>query len=159
MANKESIVKTWGVSRLLPGTEARQFEFHPVKENIALIGTLDGGVGVLDVKKNEIVSGRFYNDIINKGDTILGLAWSKKNPDHFITGSQDGQLTVHTVKQNDILDSSDFCNFKELTSIHLNSTEDKLLVSGYQKDVSIFDFANAMNLCQSDLSKSFQTNI
>ena len=140
MANKESIVKTWGVSRLLPGTEARQFEFHPVKENIALIGTLDGGVGVLDVKKNEIVSGRFYNDIINKGDTILGLAWSKKNPDHFITGSQDGQLTVHTVKQNDILDSSDFCNFKELTSIHLNSTEDKLLVSGYQKDVSIFDF-------------------
>ena len=49
-------------------------------------------------------------------------------------------MTVHTVKPGENLKSDDFCVFDELTSIHLNSTEDKLLVSGYQKDVSIFDF-------------------
>ena len=128
------------MSRLLPGIEARQFEYHPVKENLALVGTLDGGIGVVNVEKNKLISGRFYDDIKNSQDTILGLAWSKKNPNYFITGSQKGKLTVHTVKPGEILKSDDFCAFDELTSIHLNSTEDKLLVSGYQKNVSIFDF-------------------
>ena len=59
MANKENIVKSWSVTRMLPGVVARQFEFHPVKKNVALVGCADGGVGAMDVEKNELISGRF----------------------------------------------------------------------------------------------------
>ena len=90
MANKAEIVRNWKVGRLLPGVEARQFEYHPVKENLALVGTLDGGIGVVNVEENKLISGRFYDDIKDSQDTILGLAWSKKNPNYFITGSQEG---------------------------------------------------------------------
>ena len=74
MANKAEIVRNWKVGRLLPGVEARQFEYHPVKENLALVGTLDGGIGVVNVEENKLISGRFYDDIKDSQDTILGLA-------------------------------------------------------------------------------------
>jgi WD40 repeat protein len=139
MANKDGIVKPWRARRIAKGIGARQFEYHPTVEDIMVIGDTDGGVCILDYKKDEIVSGRMFGDTNEPGDTILGIALSKKNKQLFVTGSQKGVLNVHEWERGRKLKSKKVCHFEELTSIHLNSTESTLLCSGYQRCVNLYD--------------------
>ena len=42
--------------------------------------------------------------------------------------------------------SLSFKSFEQLTSLHVNSTDDKLLASGYSKDVALYDLATGNRL-------------
>ena len=82
-------------------------------------------------------------------DPILGLSWLKKHPTKFISGSASGKIICGDI-QHDILSSfysdnntnnviKEYAVFDQLTSVHVNSSSNHLLVGGYTKNIRIYD--------------------
>ena len=149
----QSKMKSWKHTVLCPGFRPRQFEYNPHYPELMVFGTLRGEVVVADHTQNKVVCADLAVTP-HAHDSILGLCWLHRT-DHnmFVTGTSKGVLklcevwtsstpsphngnersTTHSIR------SSAYKTFEDLTSVHVNSTDDRLLVSGYSKSVDIYD--------------------
>ncbi|CAI9766851.1 unnamed protein product [Fraxinus pennsylvanica] len=125
----------------------RQFEYHPSNSSLMAVGTLDGEVVLLNPETRNII-----NHISPKWNSngILGLCWLKNNPSKLLVGSDNGSLRLYDINhlpqefEDGYFNSSTviFEDFEHLTSVHVNSTDDQFLTSGYSKKVAIYDICS-----------------
>lgn len=129
----------------------RQFEYHPSDPSVMVIGTLDGEVIVINHESGKIIS---YIPSFGAMHSVLGLCWLKRYPSKLIAGSDNGSLRLY-----DILHTSQtttgfhpgsgfitFNDFDQLTSVHVNSTDELFLASGYSRDVVLYDINSGRRL-------------
>ncbi|KAL7101462.1 hypothetical protein ACP275_08G055400 [Erythranthe tilingii] len=112
----------------------RQFEYHPSDSCLMAVGTLDGEAVILNHETGNIVSCILpYRNT----SSIIGLCWLKQHPSKLLVGSDSGSLRLYDVSNNK--STVDFDDFEQLTSVHVNSSDDRCLTSGYSKKVAIYD--------------------
>ncbi|KAI4326044.1 hypothetical protein MLD38_031397 [Melastoma candidum] len=129
----------------------RQFEYHPVDPSLMAFGTLDGELIIINHE-----NGKLFSHVSSTGmpNSILGLCWLKKFPSKLIAGSDNGSLRLFDVnllppKVPDLsytYDTVAYDDFEHLTSVHVNSTDDWFLTSGYTKDIALYDVASGKRL-------------
>ncbi|CAM9427135.1 unnamed protein product [Ectocarpus fasciculatus] len=193
----------------------RQFEYHPLHEDVVVFGTLRGEAVVADVASNNVCSSISSGLSKDKHDSILGLCWMKRSPSRFVVGSSHGCLRLCDAgampsvgarnaseaaeraegllqdhhgdlasRSNAVQEAmpfggravsraaggvlypasggaengpgngpigldhrfseegrivTEFAQFEKLTSVHINSTDDQMLASGYTYGVKLFD--------------------
>ncbi|KAK7280288.1 hypothetical protein RJT34_25350 [Clitoria ternatea] len=133
------------------GFRPRQFEYHPTDSSLMVFGTLDGEVGVINHENEHIVS---YIPSLGAMNSVLGLCWLKKYPSKLIAGSDNGSLKLYDIhhipkKVTGIYGNSGcvtFDEFDQLTSVHVNSTDELFLASGYSRNVALYDINNGKRL-------------
>ncbi|KAG9129805.1 hypothetical protein Leryth_016031 [Lithospermum erythrorhizon] len=140
-------------SKLLDDSKSprpRQFEYHPSDPGVMAFGTLDGEVIVINHESGKIIS---YIPSHGAMHRVLGLCWLKRYPSKLIAGSDNGSLRLydilHTTETTGILPGSSFVTFNDfdqLTSVHVNSTDEVFLASGYSRDVVLYDINSGRRL-------------
>ncbi|KAL2531807.1 transducin family protein/WD-40 repeat family protein [Abeliophyllum distichum] len=129
----------------------RQFEYHPSNSSLMAVGTLDGEVVLLNPETGNILT---HNSSNWNTNSILGLCWLKNNPSKLLVGSDNGSLRLYDINHLPQEVESSYCNsstvifedFEQLTSVHVNSTDDRFLTSGYSKNVAIYDISSGIRL-------------
>lgn len=140
----------WNYKKISDQYLPRQFEYHPSNNNI-LFGCVTGECLIVNPDNNQITSlgnfGRMENDV------ILGLCWLRNRTNLFICGSGDGNVTLNTSDAYDSFNARDsstigkanpsiirtFERFKELTSVHVNCSDEWILLSGYTPKCDVLD--------------------
>ncbi|KAE9618672.1 hypothetical protein Lal_00047905 [Lupinus albus] len=133
------------------GFRPRQFEYHPSDSSLMVLGTLDGEVIVINHENEHIVS---YIPSLGAMNSVLGLCWLKQYPSKLIAGSDNGSLKLYDIhhiprKSTGAYRNSGCVNFDEfdqLTSVHVNSTDELFLASGYSRNVALYDINNGKRL-------------
>ncbi|KAH6760228.1 transducin family protein / WD-40 repeat family protein [Perilla frutescens var. frutescens] len=128
----------------------RQFEYHPSDSSLMAVGTLDGEVVLLNHETGNILSCIFPSLSMN---SILGLCWLRHQPSKLLVGSDNGCLRLYDINKIRAKVEDSYCNstvifddFELLTSVHVNSTDDRCLTSGYSKKVAIYDICSGQQL-------------
>ncbi|XP_031388115.1 uncharacterized protein LOC116201133 isoform X2 [Punica granatum] len=130
----------------------RQFEYHPSEPDLMVFGTLDGEIVVINSENRKIVS---FLPSAGTDNSILGLSWLKKYPSMLIAGSDNGSLKLFDIdsKQPNISDQfhnnyvkATFNDFEQLTSVHVNSTDEQFLASGYSRDLALYDIGTGKRI-------------
>ncbi|XP_051146852.1 protein DWD HYPERSENSITIVE TO UV-B 1 isoform X2 [Andrographis paniculata] len=129
----------------------RQFEYHPSDSSLMVFGTLDGEVVIINHE-----SGKIVRNIPSLGamNSVLGLCWLKRYPSKLIAGSDNGSLRLYDIKHipaeggwlHHTPGSINFDEFDQLTSVHVNSTDELFLASGYSKNVALYDIGTGRRL-------------
>ncbi|PIA33042.1 hypothetical protein AQUCO_04200058v1 [Aquilegia coerulea] len=128
----------------------RQFEYHPSDSSLMVFGTLDGEIVVVNHESGNIV-GYMSSGTLN---SVLGLCWLKRDPSKLIAGSDNGSLQLYDIRRmlpsvTERLCTANIANyddFEQLTSVHVNSTDEQFIASGYSKDVALYDIGSGKHL-------------
>ncbi|XP_017230604.1 protein DWD HYPERSENSITIVE TO UV-B 1 isoform X2 [Daucus carota subsp. sativus] len=129
----------------------RQFEYHPSNSSLMVFGTLDGEVVAVNHESEKIVS---YIPSLGAMNSVLGLSWLKKYPSKLIAGSDNGSLKLYDIRHTPStttgiyhnVSSVSYVEFDQLTSVHVNSTDELFLASGYSKDVALYDISSGKRI-------------
>ncbi|KAM5549515.1 hypothetical protein ABKV19_000770 [Rosa sericea] len=129
----------------------RQFEYHPSNSSLMVFGTLDGEIVAVNHENGKIVS---YIPSLGAMNSVLGLCWLKKYPSKLIAGSDNGSLKLYDIHRMRSVEtgicggagSVSFDEFDQLTSVHVNSTNELFLASGYSRDVALYDISSGKRL-------------
>lgn len=129
----------------------RQFEYNPSDPSLMAFGTLGGEIIITNHEGGKIVG---YVPSTGVENSILGLCWLKKYPSKLIAGSDNGSLKLFDIncippKVPDFSFSYDavtFADFEQLTSVHVNSMDDRLLVSGYTRNIALYDIGTGQRM-------------
>ncbi|KAM5549519.1 hypothetical protein ABKV19_000774 [Rosa sericea] len=129
----------------------RQFEYHPSNSSLMVFGTLDGEIVAVNHENGKIVS---YIPSLGAMNSVLGLCWLKKYPSKLIAGSDNGSLKLYDIHHMRSMEtgicggagSVSFDEFDQLTSVHVNSTDELFLASGYSRDVALYDISSGKRL-------------
>ncbi|KAK9165891.1 hypothetical protein Scep_001082 [Stephania cephalantha] len=146
-----SVSKIGGVSGETKSFRPRQFEYHPSNSSLMVFGTLDGEIVVINHESGEIVS---YVSSIGTLNSVLGLCWLRRHPSKLIAGSDNGSLQLYDMHQMpstvaETYTSANFVSFdgfEQLTSLHVNSTDEYFIASGYSKNVALYDIGSGKRL-------------
>ncbi|MQL98790.1 hypothetical protein Taro_031510, partial [Colocasia esculenta] len=135
------------------GFRPRQFEYHPSDPSLMVFGTLDGELVVINHESGKLVA---YLPSAGALNSILGLCWLKKYPSKLIAGSDNGSLQLYDIHQMPTTITDRYCNinavsfsfddFEQLTSVHVNATDESFLASGFSKHVALYDISNGRRL-------------
>ncbi|CAJ1977363.1 unnamed protein product [Sphenostylis stenocarpa] len=133
------------------GFHPRQFEYHPSDSSLMVFGTLDGEVVVINHENEHIVS---YIPSLGAMNNVLGLCWLKKYPSKLIAGSDNGSLKLYDIHHiprkvtgiHGNFGCVTFDEFDQLTSVHVNSTDELFLASGYSRNVALYDINSGKRL-------------
>lgn len=118
------------------GFRPRQFEYHPTEHKI-LFGTVKGNVATVNLDDGDCPINYLGNYGANSMDAILGLCWMRTAPHLFVSGSSCGKLVCGDIRHAS--DYTEYERFNKLTSVHVNSTNQWLLTSGYSNHARIYD--------------------
>ncbi|CAK9181150.1 unnamed protein product [Ilex paraguariensis] len=129
----------------------RQFEYHPSDSSLMVFGTLDGEVVVVNHESEKIVG---YIPSLGAMNSVLGLCWLKKCPSKLIAGSDNGSLKLYDIRHipsatrgiDHNAGSVTFDDFDQLTSVHVNSTDELFIASGYSKHVALYDISSGRRM-------------
>eukprot|EP00268_Persea_americana_P045975 TRINITY_DN4714_c0_g1_i2.p1 TRINITY_DN4714_c0_g1~~TRINITY_DN4714_c0_g1_i2.p1 ORF type:complete len:924 (-),score=163.06 TRINITY_DN4714_c0_g1_i2:262-2976(-) len=131
----------------------RQFEYHPCNPSLMVFGTLDGELVIINHESGKLVS---FLPSVGAMHSVLGLCWLKKHPSKLIAGSDNGSLQLYDIRQMPSAFTDRYCctdaatfsfdEFEQLTSVHVNSTDERLLVSGYSKHVALYDIGSGRRI-------------
>ncbi|KAH9655776.1 WD REPEATS REGION domain-containing protein [Citrus sinensis] len=129
----------------------RQFEYHPSISCLMVFGTLDGEIVVVNHENENIVS---YIPSFGAMNSVLGLCWLKKYPSKLIAGSDNGSLKLYDIRHMPPsirgmhygAGTVTFDEFDQLTSVHVNSTDELFLASGYSKNIALYDINSGRRL-------------
>ncbi|KAG1342049.1 hypothetical protein COCNU_05G002780 [Cocos nucifera] len=131
----------------------RQFEYHPTRPGLMVFGTLDGELVVMNHESEKLVG---YLPSAGALHSILGLCWLKKYPSKLIAGSDNGSLQMYNVCQMRSTVTDQYCSmnasvhtfddFEQLTSVHVNSTDEYFVASGFSKHVALYDIGSGRRL-------------
>ncbi|KAK2974508.1 hypothetical protein RJ640_018673, partial [Escallonia rubra] len=147
---------TISISESIPRDDSRkfrprQFEYHPSNPSLMVFGTLDGEVVVINHESEKIVG---YIPSLGAMSSVLGLCWLKMYPTKLIAGSDNGSLKLYDLRRMPSTTSGIygttgsvmFDEFDQLTSVHVNSTDELFLASGYSKNVALYDINSGKRL-------------
>lgn len=143
-------MNSWEYKKISGNYLPRQFEYHPHNSSI-LFGCVTGEVSLINEDCSIRNIGNFGS---GENDVILGLCWFKKS-NRFVTGSGNGHITCGRVVSDDTCVGGgelerpivrEYETFDKFTSIHLNSTDELLLLSGYTKDCVVKDVESGKNV-------------
>lgn len=147
----------------------RQFEYHPTDPALMVFGTLHEEVVVVNHESDKVVGHVQSN---GSSHSILGLCWLNKDPNKLIAGSDNGSLQLYDVNHMRAIGSPGYNtsgfgsrvsegnhvrrrrnpaiytyeNFEQLTSVHINSTDEYFLASGYSRNVGLYDLCTGKKL-------------
>ncbi|CEM27780.1 unnamed protein product [Vitrella brassicaformis CCMP3155] len=127
--------------------DARQFEFHPVREDVMLVGHKSGAVSVIDFERDVSVGREPVAQC-----PILGLAWLHLHPTIAICGAaNDGTTCMLQWDENEGLGRGlrrlHSCRrFEQLSSLSVNVSDDYFMTSGFRRDLALYDVATARQL-------------
>ncbi|KAK4785788.1 hypothetical protein SAY86_002477 [Trapa natans] len=130
----------------------RQFEYHPSDSSLMVFGTLDGEIVVINSDNGKPIS---YLPSVGTDNSILGLCWLKQSPSMLVAGSDNGSLKLFDIKSirtnnSELYEISSvkatFQDFEQLTSVHVNSTDERFLVSGYSRDLALYDITSGKRI-------------
>ncbi|RZC45181.1 hypothetical protein C5167_038121 [Papaver somniferum] len=129
----------------------RQFEYHPAMSSLMVFGTLDGELVVMNHENGKLVG---YLPSLGTLNSVLGLSWLRRYPSKLIAGSDNGSLQLYDINQmasvitdrHRCSDAVTFDDFEQLTSVHVNSTDEHFIASGYSKNVALYDIGSGRRL-------------
>jgi hypothetical protein len=137
-------MSSWEYKKISGNYLPRQFEYHP-ENNSILFGCLNGTIALINEDHSIRPLGHFGSDA---SDVILGLCWLKRTANRFVTGSGNGHITCGRAvcESGEAPVVQEYAPFDKFTSIHLNCTDELLLLSGYTRDCAVLDLATGRNV-------------
>jgi len=129
---------------LVPGAEnSRQFEFHPLLEDIMLSGDKTGGVTIVSTGLG--VEERRPALQVDYGP-LLGLSWLRQHPGMAVVGASNSGI-IQFLRYSPsarpgepgLEPVNDRMHFSKLSSLSVNCSDDYLLASGISQSISIYD--------------------
>eukprot|EP00440_Ansanella_granifera_P075380 gb/GFBE01081805.1/.p1 GENE.gb/GFBE01081805.1/~~gb/GFBE01081805.1/.p1 ORF type:complete len:929 (+),score=130.50 gb/GFBE01081805.1/:1-2787(+) len=129
---------------VLSSSGARQFEFHPNRQNTMLTGRKDGVVTILD---HEVDVTTHLLEV----DTypILGLSWLHTNPQWAVCGvSQSGTtcLINYDESRPGFMENVRLEPFSHLSSLSVNCTDEYFMTSGFCVDLGLYDIVTGRRI-------------
>ncbi|KAL3526848.1 hypothetical protein ACH5RR_011504 [Cinchona calisaya] len=132
----------------------RQFEYHPSDSALMGFGTLDGEVVIINHEKGSIFNRIPAFQYTNHAVSAIALCWLNKHPSKLLVGYDNGSLRLYDINQvaTNVKDSwwtsssKIYDDFHQLTSVHVNSTDEKFLTSGYSRKLAVYDVCTGRRL-------------
>lgn len=115
----------------------RQFEFHPVRPEILLLGKKSGTAEIVD-HETDTQTHSTQIDV----HPILGLSWLNQHPQRaVVAASQSGVIKFlrYDELNHGKMESVEMDSFAHLSSLSMNCTDDYFMTSGFCTDVGLYD--------------------
>ncbi|KAK4537244.1 hypothetical protein CDCA_CDCA11G3269 [Cyanidium caldarium] len=142
---------------------ARQFEYHPTIVGRLAVGTLDGTVELVNTHRLGVclsrvsVSNAAASSSITSSQrpahhhdvAVLGLCWLRGHPDYLLSGTDRGDIRLLRFSSDSAVRPSvaaTYPEFRHLTSLHANATDQHLIVSGYRKSVPVYNIRTGQSV-------------